>query len=67
MSELIGWDSTGMLGVAGPRWRATRKVLQRFLNKTAVVQYYPMIESNARVCARSIIENPDSLFGEIRL
>lgn len=67
MSELMGWDNTGMMGVAGPRWRAARRVLQKYLNKSAVVQYYPMIESKARLCARSIIEKPDLLFDEVRL
>lgn len=67
MAELIGWDSTGMMGIAGPRWRTTRKVLHQYLTKAAVLKYHPMLESKVRGYTREILRNPDQLFSETRL
>ncbi|KDQ07018.1 hypothetical protein BOTBODRAFT_39161 [Botryobasidium botryosum FD-172 SS1] len=66
LGELMGWGRMVSLIQYGDVWKRYRKLIHPAMNKTAVRQYWPAQQKEARVLLQTLIDRPEDFMKEIR-
>lgn len=56
--EVMGWDKTLTFLQWGPSFRMHRRILQKNFQKSSIVQYRPLQESEAAIMLRGFLDKP---------
>ncbi|KAF9506705.1 hypothetical protein BS47DRAFT_1385443 [Hydnum rufescens UP504] len=64
--ELVGWDRGIALG-RGTRWAMSRKILHKFLGKSAIQDYFESIQDECRPFVARLVSSPGSLMEQTTL
>lgn len=67
LGELVGWHNGITFMPYSQQWRTHRQAFTRYLSKTGVREYYPLIEELSHLHVSRILKHPRDLLVELRL